>query len=262
MSKLFAIYFSATGTTGKCVESFCHGFGAQPDTSINLADNLDIKFPDISDEDVVIVASPVYGGRLPVQVAKALTRLKGNNATAIAITVYGNRDYDDALLEHTDILHDCGFRIAGAGAFIGQHSIFPKVGKSRPDIADVQILEDFGKECKAAVINGFNSENIPFIKGSRPYKKAAGAPLSPKAKEKDCVKCLKCVSHCPVGAIREEKPFLTDTSKCISCGRCISVCANGARHHSGIAYSLIGFVFKSAFSKRKEPQWVVAEPGK
>lgn len=28
MSKLFAIYFSATGTTGKCVESFCHGFGA------------------------------------------------------------------------------------------------------------------------------------------------------------------------------------------------------------------------------------------
>lgn len=258
MGKLSAIYFSATDTTHKCVASFCHGFGSKPDAVINLADNFDVAFPEISNEDVVVVASPVYGGRLPLQVSAALARLKGNNAIAIAIVVYGNRDYDDALLELTDILHGNNFRIAGAGAFIGQHSIFPKVAKSRPDLSDEQMLIKFGEECGAVINNGFNPDYVPFVKGRHPYKKAAGVQLSPKADEADCVKCGKCVDKCPVGAISEDKPFITDTSKCISCGRCITVCSKGARHYSGVTYSLIGFIFKAAFSRRKEPEWVVA----
>ena len=206
-----------------------------------------------------MVAAPVYGGRLPIQVSDAFAKLNGNNAIAVAIVVYGNRDYDDALLELTDILHHNNFRIAGAGAFIGQHSIFSKVAKSRPDLSDEQMLIQFGRECKVAICNGFNSRNVPFIKGKRPYKKSAGVPFSPKAKESDCVKCGKCVEACPVGAIDEDLPFMTDTSKCICCGRCINVCSKGARHHSGIAYSLIGSIFKLAFSKRKEPEWIVVQ---
>lgn len=259
MSKLYAIYFSATDTTRKCIESFCHGFGTKPANSINLADGFDINFPTIEGDDVVIVAAPVYGGRLPDKVAESLTRLNGNGAIAIAITVYGNRDFDDALLELTDILHNDKFRIVGAGAFIGQHSIFPKVAESRPDSSDREKLVEFGKECKDAIDRGFDSNNTPYIKGNRPYKKAAGAPLYPKAKEAECVKCGKCVINCPVEAIPKENPFLTDTEKCISCGRCIAVCSKGARHHGGAKYSLVGFIFKATFSKRKEPQWIVAK---
>ncbi len=258
MGKLYAIFFSATDTTRKCVAAFCQGYGAKPVTAINLADSLNSKLPDFSSEDVVVVASPVYGGRLPKPVAEAFARLKGNNAAAVAIVVYGNRDYDDALLELTDILRAESFRIAGAGAFIGQHSIFPKVGKSRPDQSDLQALESFGKECKAKIRDGFDPDCTPFIKGKRPYKKAAGAPLWPSAKESDCVKCGTCASNCPVGAISGDKPFATDTTKCISCGRCISVCPIGVRKHSGVKYSLVGFLFNAAFSKRKEPEWVVA----
>lgn len=259
MGKLYAIYFSATDTTHRCAASFCQGFEATPHLSINLADNLAVTFPEISEEDVVVIASPVYGGRIPAPVADALARLKGNNAVAIAIAVYGNRDYDDALLELTDLLHNNNFRIAGAGAFIGQHSIFPKVATSRPDDTDKKELMRFGKESAAAVSNGFDSSHIPFIKGKHPYKKPAGAPLWPKAKETDCSKCGKCVRHCPAGAIHEDKPFTTDTSKCISCGRCIFVCSTGARRHTGITYSLIGLAFNTAFSKRKTPKWVVAQ---
>lgn len=258
MGKLYAIYFSATDTTRKCVASVCRGLGSKPDRSINLADDFDVAFPDLSGEDVVVIAAPVYGGRLPLQVATALGRLNGNGAVSIAVAVYGNRDYDDALLELTDILHDRNFRITGAGVFIGQHAIFPKVAKSRPDSSDEQKLTRFGQECQAAIANGFDADRIPYIKGKRPYKKPAGAPLSPRADEADCAKCGKCAISCPVGAISEERPFITDRSKCISCGRCITVCAKGARHHSGFAYSLIGFIFKTAFSKRKEPEWAIA----
>lgn len=259
MRNLYAIYFSATDTTHRCVTSFCQGLGCETVASINLADNFNVTFPDFTSTDIVVLAAPVYGGRLPGQVASAFERLKGNNAVAIAIAVYGNRDYEDALLELTDILHDKGFRIAGAGAFIGQHSIFPKVAKARPDLSDEQDLVRFGMECKAAIMKGFDANNIPFIKGNRPYKVSAGVSISPKAKEADCIKCGKCVAKCPVDAIPADTPFDTDTTKCISCGRCISVCAKGARRYSGFSYSLIGLIFKAAFSKRKEPQWVVAK---
>ncbi len=259
MSKLYTIYFSATGTTRICVDSLCQGFGAEIDASVNLADDFNVSFPELTAEDIVVVAAPVYGGRLPAGVDDALERLGGNAAVAVAIVVYGNRDYDDALLELTDILHRCGFRIAGAGAFIGQHSIFPKVAKSRPDMADRQSLIKFGEDCRDAVIKGFDPDNVPYIKGNRPYKKSAGAPLYPKAKEADCARCGRCVDKCPVGAIPADAPFITDTTRCISCGRCISVCSKGARHHSGFTYSLIGIIFKAAFSKRKEPQWSIAK---
>lgn len=104
MPKLTAIYFSATDTTRKCVEEVAKGFGQELSKRINIADNLEAAMPDLTEKGIVIIASPVYGGRLPMQLSDALQRLNGNNARAIAIVVYGNRDYDDALLELTDIL--------------------------------------------------------------------------------------------------------------------------------------------------------------
>lgn len=257
MGKLYAIYFSATDTTRKCVASVCQGLDAKPDASINLIDNLDVTLPTLTGEDVVVVASPVYGGRLPKQVATALTRLKGENAIAIAMVVYGNRDYDDALLELTDILNDNGFRIAAAGAFVAQHSIFPTVGASRPDSQDEQALKYFGKECRTTITNGFSAECVPYIKGNHPYKEYGGVPLYPKTKEADCGNCGKCVAGCPMGAISEAMPHITDKTLCISCGRCIFVCATGARHYSGAAYASFGAIFKAAYSKRKIPKWTI-----
>jgi len=259
MSNLYAIYFSATGTTQHCVESFCQGFGTRPTKTINLVNGFDVQFPEVAADDVVIVAAPVYGGRIPAQVADALAGIKGFGAIAIAFVVYGNRDFDDALLEITDILHDNDFKIVGAGAFIGQHSIFTKVASSRPDLSDENQLIKFGIECKNTIRNGFDTTQVPYIKGNRPYKKFGGVPFHPKAKEADCQQCGNCVEVCPEGAIPADKPFTVDADKCISCGRCITVCSQGVRKYSGIGYSAMELTFSAAFSKRKEPQWVVAK---
>lgn len=260
MTELTAIYFSATDTTRKCVGEVAKGLDQELSKVINLADNIDVVLPDFTENDVVIVASPVYGGRLPIQVSNALQRLNGNNARAIAIVVYGNRDYDDALLELTDILRAKSFRIVGQGAFIGQHSIFPKVGTSRPDDSDILQLREFGKECRKVVETEAKSYVLDSPKGNRPYKKIAGVPVHPKAHASDCKRCGVCVVKCPVGAIPKEQPFTTDNKICISCGRCITVCSNKARHYSGAVYSGIGTIFKAAFSKRKSPCWSVATP--
>lgn len=254
----YTIYFSATATTAHCVNKICQGLEIKPDVEINLADGINVEFPNLTSDDVAIIAAPVYGGRLPVIVAEALSRLKGNGAKAVAAVVYGNRDYDDALLELTDLLHDKGCSIIGAGAFIGRHSIFPKVAASRPDHSDDNELIKFGGECKNAIATGINPTEIPYIKGNRPYKQSKNVVLAPVAKESECVKCGECVRKCPVGAISAEMPWISDTTKCISCGRCISVCSQNARKHTGLKYAIIGAIFKAAFSKRKEPQWIVS----
>ncbi len=256
MDKLHAIYFSATDTTRKCVGGICHGIGFELTTDINLADKLDVELPEFHNDDVVVVGAPVYGGRLPGLVAEALKKLKGNGASAVALVVFGNRDYDDALLELNDILSATGFRVVGAGAFAAQHSIFPRVAAGRPDAADIEQLARFGESCRKALAEG----DYPAldIKGNHPYKNAAGVPLRIELDESKCLRCGICASKCPVDAISTET-FRTDAAICINCGRCISVCTKKVRGYKGVKYALIRKVFEAGFSKRKEPEWTVAK---
>ncbi len=52
---------------------------------------------------------------------------------AIAIVLYGNRNYDDALIELKDILELDGFKVVAGAAFIGEHSFSNNLAKNRPD---------------------------------------------------------------------------------------------------------------------------------
>ncbi|MDE6643727.1 MAG: 4Fe-4S binding protein [Muribaculaceae bacterium] len=248
-NKIIALFFSATDTTAKYVNTVVSAFKNQVDCCINLADDLNMPLPEISADDIVIFAAPVYGGRLPEMVAKRFVTLKGNGANAIAMVVYGNRDYDDALLELTDIVSANGFSVVGAGAFIGQHSIFPCVAKNRPDESDLKIAIDFATKCKEAIADSKHG-NLT-IKGNHPYKKIMNVGLTPKVNIGLCYRCGLCATNCPANAISKDDPTITSADKCISCGRCIVHCPNRARSYTG---KLIGAIFTKAFSKRKEPE--------
>lgn len=256
MNRIISIFFSATDTTRRCVSEIAGAISPSKSEDYNLADNLHPDFPTFSSSDVVIFGSPVYGGRLPSFFADSLKDIKGNGATAVAVVVFGNRDYDDALLELCDLLKAHGFRIAGAGAFIGTHSIFPAVGTGRPDASDIEALQEFG-HALAGVIESGEFKDID-VKGRRPYRKPAGVPLHPATDPALCKKCGACIKHCPVGAIDPANPFATDNSVCLSCGRCIHVCPGHARRYSGLTYKVIGSIFKAAFSRRKSPTWTLA----
>lgn len=250
---LSLIYFSATKTTERTVRAIAEGMELPVLYSHNLADDLKIEFPAFGPNDVLLVASPVYGGRLPTDVAEKLKTLQSNRAEAVPVVVFGNRDYDDALLELSDLLTASGFHLAAAAACIGQHSVFPKVGFSRPDKTDMLRLRDFGEKC-AAIIR--NESNTPLqIKGHRPYKKYSSIPLHPKGDDTACTKCGTCANLCPKGAIDIGTPWKTDPDRCISCGRCIAVCPNGIRRYKGFKYKAIGKIFYMAFSERKDPEF-------
>ena len=254
VKNIHVAYFSATYTTRQIIKKIATHF-----QGIIFEHDLtqdDIEQPiALATNDLLLVGMPVYAGRIPALAAERLKNISGKQTPAVLVVVYGNRAYDDALLELQDIVMGNGFSPISAGAFIAQHSIFPKVGIARPDRADCEIINNFAT--KSAKILEELPDNFPVkplpVKGNRPYKTPGNRPLVPQGNSK-CNECGSCVRLCPGGAIPAESPRKTDRDKCMACGRCIVICPHRARHFGGFLYWMAGRKFVKANSARKEAE--------
>lgn len=175
-------------------------------------------------DDFVIIGSPVYGGRIP-PVDGLFSNLSGENTPCVICTCFGNRDYDDALLELKNKAESEGFRCIGACALVIPHVYSKVLGKGRPDENDAVQMKNFAEAVLQKLDEG-NLEKIT-VKGNYPYKewKMNGNVPVP---DENCVKCGKCVSECPVGAI-DSNNFRADEAKCIRCTRCLYSCPASCR---------------------------------
>ena len=79
---------------------------------------------------------PSYAGRVTAIAAERLRAIHGGGAKCILVCVYGNRAYEDTLVEMEDIARECGFEIVAAVAAIAEHSIMHQYAAGRPDAAD------------------------------------------------------------------------------------------------------------------------------
>ena len=96
--------------------------------------------------DLVVAAAPVFGGRIPGLVAEKLKKIDGNGKRAVTLAVYGNRAYDDALLELNRVMEEQGFQVIASAALVAQHSMAPEVAQGRPDDADSQAILNFSRK--------------------------------------------------------------------------------------------------------------------
>lgn len=254
--KINLVYFSATATTKKTLRYIADGVGIKDITSYDITrgDEKNIAF---GDSEMVVFGVPVYAGRMPSIAVESVKKFRGNNTPAIVVCVYGNRDFDDALLELRDIALENGFKVISAAAFVAQHSIFPNTGLGRPDNADKEIAANFGAISREKLRNIKDIKVLPDIevKGNFPYKEAKGVPLKPKANKK-CTSCGTCVRLCPVQAIDENNPRRTNETLCISCAKCIYVCPEKSRRFGGLLYKIASRKFSKAYADRKEPYLV------
>lgn len=247
--KLYNIVFSPTGGTQKAAELLTHALGGEA-TTIDLADS---QYPfsavQLTQEDVAVIAVPSYGGRVPAVAVDRLTALNGQGARAVLLCVYGNRAYEDTLVELEDAARKAGFRVIAGVAAVAEHSIARQFASGRPDAQDAQRLAAFAEQIRQKLSGDDLSE--PALPGNRPYKKAGGVGMAPKA-TKACNRCGACAAQCPVQAIPKEDPTKVDEKACISCMRCVAVCPQGARKVNPLLLSAAGLMLKKVCAERKE----------
>jgi len=230
------VYFSPTHTTRKILEGIARGIPGAAIIDVDLtppATTTDI-LPE-RDDALAVIGSPVYGGRLPLDAVSRLSRFTGHHTPAVIVVVYGNRAYDDALLELRSLSVDLGFVPIAAGAFIGEHSYSTPgipIAPGRPDADDLRRAEQFGRMIDSKVREMRSAEGMVDVPGHFPYKERLGGALtdiSPGTDEALCARCGSCVAACPTGAIRLTESVVTNKKFCTRCCACVKVCSTGAR---------------------------------
>ena len=248
--KVSQIIFSPTGGTERVADAITNTWGL-PVNKIDLS-NAETDYSSLSFEkdDIALIAAPSFGGRVPSLATQRISNIHGSHTPCVIVCVYGNRAYEDTLIELSDAAEKSGFQVIAAIAAIAEHSIMHQYAAGRPDTKDKKELSSFAKKISEKINNNLTSLSTPQIPGNRPYKKAAGIGLVPKADNK-CTDCGLCARQCPAQAISKENPKVTDSKKCISCMRCVVQCPQSSRKVNGAMVSVAALAMKKACSARK-----------
>lgn len=278
LDKLFVVYFSPTHTSMKTARAIADGFGMARRQEIDLTTDRSDS-PIVLRDAVCIVAAPVYGGLIAPVAARRIGRLQADNCIAIPVAVYGNRDYEDALVQLRDMLHTQGFTTLCGAAFVGEHSYSRPgmpVAEGRPDATDLQKAELFGRKAFESLLRQLHISDIPDgssryfaltyadkaenlivcpeMKGNVPYKTLGpSTPQAPVVNE-NCYGCGDCESMCPTGAISMQGGVsVTQTDLCTKCCACVKFCPAEARTFDTPYTARL----HQNFSARREPECFV-----
>lgn len=212
------IYFSPTGGSKKYLQTFRTRQRQLKYWDLTYKDPGEIH---LKEDELLIIAFPVYYGRLPLLFLQRLEGLWGSGTPAILLAVYGNRAYDDAFFEMKEFLLERAFVPYAGGALVAKHSYGP-IQSHRPDGKDLKELEEFFHK---AVTKEKEAKNYDFP-GSFPLREGGKTNFFPSTRE-DCIRCRACIRACPASAIDES--IQTIKKSCISCMACLEVCPVDAR---------------------------------
>lgn len=246
---MLAAYFSPTGTTRKIVMALSvHLKDAMLNTMTNAKTDIKRDTIDftplsertsneeirISSDELFILGIPVYAGRVPNVLLPYLKRFKGDNTKAVIVAVYGNRHYDDALMELSQLLVSNGFDVIAGCAFIGEHAFSSVLAAGRPDSNDLLACKRYAYEIAKKLTHMASQRVDDFIMPGhsplRPYYRPVdddGIPFDFKrivpVTKTTCIDCGLCAKICPVQSI-SDVDYQTITGLCIKCCACVKHC--------------------------------------
>ena len=255
IKKVYAVYFSPTRGTKKYIEGIAGRISPDFEAIDLTKPKLREKVYIFKNTDLVIFGVPVYAGRVPSVPDGIFSRIYGNSTPAVFNVCYGNRDFDDALLEEKDLCEENGFKGIAAASWIAPHTFSDKVAAGRPDGNDEAKMSEFAKKVKALLKKDLDSIKELSIRGNRPYKEAVPMPYHPSGNE-SCTRCGNCISVCPTSAVDINDPRKTDNDRCINCLACVKNCPS---HSRNIYNPMFGIIIKGIEEKltadRKEPEF-------
>ncbi|WP_157950002.1 EFR1 family ferrodoxin [Vallitalea okinawensis] len=244
--KVHLVYFSPGGTTKKTVKNIAKGIKNVEVIEHDMLrrENRE-KTYNFTKNDLIIIgmptASKLFG--LPSEI---ISSLNGNDTPFVGAVTCGNGYFGKGLIVLKKAMEARGFKMVAGGGFIGQYSFTSKVATGRPDVKDEKVQIKFGEDIYRKVVvrkdYSFNTKlkidwpdegtfstikcalisAAPGIGGKLPYS------MNELSVSDACIKCRKCVKHCPVEAITLNDEIEFDRSKCIGCYGCANVCPKKA----------------------------------
>lgn len=263
LSQLTTVCFSPTGATRRVLAAVAEGIQAPGSLLLDLtttATSLALTRP--SEQSLALIGAPVYRGRVPQTARERLESLQAHDMPAVLVVTYGNRAFDDALLELADLAQELGFYPFAGAAFIGEHSFSTEqtpIAPGRPDHRDLELARDFGRRVRAIHAGAARPQELPApdMPGNRPYRETPEPPpLAPATDEALCQLCGDCAKVCPVDAIElADATVRTDPGRCIWCCACVKACPTQARSMDAPAVEKVRSWLYENFTPRKEPEF-------
>lgn len=264
------IYFSPTGTTKTIAESITQGIRPEFIEMIDITKRSQRNDQPLSfKDDIVIIATPVYYGRVPEEIIPYLTSLKATQTPVVLIAVYGNKALEDALKELHDIAVDADFIPVAGAAFIAEHSYSSKtypIAPNRPDANDIRKAQEFGAAIREKLQNVESSGHLTAITipGQSPYvepinlkmikESRSVVALTPETDTSKCTQCGQCAEVCPTGAISPDDVTQTDRWQCLICFACVKICPEEARQMNEPNFQSAIQLLQQNCQDRKEPE--------
>jgi ferredoxin len=263
MNSVRLLYFSPTGTTRKVLEAIAKGLG------VDKPKHIDLTSPGTRtgrgrkiQGGLTIIGVPVYTGRVALEAVRGLQRFKAYDAPAVIVAIYGNREYEDALLELQHIATEAGFTPIAGAAFIGEHSFSTEgipIAQGRPDADDLDRARSFGTMVQKKISKLESLRNLPplAVPGNFPYRERGPARnTSPSTSDVLCIRCGKCAEVCPVATITlKEDSVITDKEKCLLCCACVKNCPSGARRLEDPQLTQFAEKLSISCNQRKDPEF-------
>lgn len=270
-----AVYFSPSGKTKKvtnyiadCLAEFLGLPKKEYDFTLPEARKQILTF---SAEDLVVFGMPVYAGRLPNKILPYIqSQVKGNNCVAVPVVVYGNRNYDDALVELRNELENNRFHILAGAAIVARHCFSDKIAAKRPDKQDLGKIRQFSKNIaekwnhtekkellQSLDIPGTNPPEKYYTPKGIDGKPAVFLKAIPTIEEEKCIGCQTCVKVCPMGSIHMDQTTKRPVIEgiCIKCQACILQCDSHAIKLNHPAFLSHKQMLEENFMERKEPEF-------
>jgi hypothetical protein len=175
IKKVWLISFSPTRTSKQVVDAIASGMQGVP------CENIDLTYPgmvqdiNFGPDELVIIGAPVYAGRVAPLAVKRLAALQGKNNPVVVVVTYGNREFEDALIELRDIAEQASFIPLAGCTFIGEHSFSGSktpIAASRPDSTDLATANAFGVKIieKLAALEDLQTIQSLEVPGNSPIR--------------------------------------------------------------------------------------------
>lgn len=271
---VWAVYYSATGNTEKIAKHIAETISAKlgvPFREFNFTLPETRKEKKVFGEgDLVVFGTPVYAGRIPNKILPYVQEgFQGNGAMAVPVVSFGNRSFDDALMELRNELEDHGFHTVAGAAVTSIHAFAGKLAPGRPDASDMEELYHFAAQIEDKLKKMNQMPNPVEVPGRNPvgaYYKPLGIDGNPavflKAKPKTntelCNQCGVCAKVCPMGSVSTED-YSVVNGICIKCQACIKYCAEGAKYFDDEAFLSHKAMLEQNYQRRVENQFFFAE---